>query len=49
MKRALADTKRRPLTGKDVGGEAVPVKLPVAPHLKEEDLIKELKAEPARG
>jgi hypothetical protein len=49
MKRALAETKRQPLTEKDVGWETVPVKLPVAPHLKEEDLIKDLKAEPARG
>ena len=49
MKRALAETKRQPLTEKDVGWETVPVKLPVAPHLKEEELIKDLKAEPARG
>lgn len=49
MRRALADTKPLPLTGADVGWEAVPVELPVAAHLKEEELIKDLKAEPARG
>jgi hypothetical protein len=49
MKQAFADVKRQPLTGEDVGWEAVPVKLPLAPHLKQEDLIKELKTEPARG
>jgi hypothetical protein len=49
MKRALAETKKQPLTGADVGWETVPVKLPVAAHLKQEDLIKDLKAEPARG
>jgi len=49
MKQALADTKKLPLTAADVGWETIPVKLPVAPHLKQEDLIKDLKTEPARG
>jgi hypothetical protein len=49
MKQAFAETKKHPLTGADVGWETVPVKLPPAPHLKQEDLIKDLKAEPARG
>lgn len=49
MKQALADTKKSPLTTADVGWETVPVKLPLAPHLKEEELIKDLKTEPARG
>ncbi len=49
MKQALAETKQQPLTGADVGWETVPVKLPLAPHLKQEDLIKDLKTEPARG
>src|SRR5262249_4147328 len=35
-------------TGEDVGWETVPVRLSPAPHLKQEDLIKDLKAEPAR-
>jgi hypothetical protein len=49
MKRALAETERRPLAEQDVGWETVPIKLPVAAHLKEEELIKDLRAEPARG
>jgi hypothetical protein len=49
MRQAFAEVKRRPLTGEDVGWETVPVKLPLAPHLKQEDLIKDLKTEPARG
>jgi hypothetical protein len=49
MKRALAATKRKPVTEKDIGWETVPVKLPVAVHLKEEELIKDVKAEPAKG
>src|SRR5207248_7415620 len=49
MKRALAETKKHPLTEKDVGWETVAVKLPVAPHLKEDELIKDLKTEPAKG
>jgi hypothetical protein len=49
MKLAFAETKKRPLAAADVGWETVPVKLPVAPHLKEDDLIKDLKTLPARG
>lgn len=49
MKQALAETKKQPLTAADVGWETVPVKLPLAPHLNEEDLVKALKTEPARG
>jgi hypothetical protein len=49
MKQALADTKKQPLTAADIGWETVPVKLPVAPHLKQEELVKDLKTEPARG
>ncbi len=49
MKQALAVTEKHPLTGSDVGWETVPVRLPVAPHLKREDLIKELKSQPARA
>lgn len=49
MRQALAETKKQPLTAKDVGWETVPVKLPVAAHLKEDDLVKDLKTEPARG
>jgi len=49
MKQAFLATKKQPLTAADVGWEMVPVKLPLAPHLKQEDLIKDLKSEPARG
>jgi len=49
MKQALAETTKHPLTGADVGWETVPVKLPPATHLKQEDLIRDLKTEPARG
>ena len=49
MKQAFNGTKKAPITGADVGWETVPVKLPVAPHLNRDDLIKALKTEPARG
>ncbi|MCE9532809.1 MAG: hypothetical protein K8T89_17060 [Planctomycetes bacterium] len=49
MKQALVDTKKLPLADTDIGWETAPVKLPVAPHLKQDDLIKDLKTEPARG
>jgi hypothetical protein len=49
MKQAFVEAKKRPLTGADVGWETVPVKLPAAHHLKAENLIKDLKAEPAKG
>jgi hypothetical protein len=49
MKQAFAATKKLPLSSADVGWETVPVKLPLAPHLTEEGLIKELKTEAAKG
>jgi len=49
MKQAFADTKKQPLTAADIGWQTVPVKLPVARHLNEEALIKDLKSQPARG
>ncbi len=49
MRQAFAETKKQPLTGADVGWQTVPVKLPLAPHLKQEELIRDLKTEPARG
>lgn len=49
MKQAFANTKKQPLSSADVGWETVPVKLPIAPHLKQEELIKDLKTEPAKG
>ncbi len=49
MKQALLDTKKHPLAGADVGWVTVPVKLPIAPHLKQDELVKDLKTEAARG
>jgi hypothetical protein len=49
MKQAFAETKKYPLTSAEVGWETIPVKLPPAPHLNRERLIKDLKSEPARG
>lgn len=49
MKQAFTTTQRQPLTADDLGWQTVPVRLPVAPHLKKEELIAALKTEPARG
>jgi hypothetical protein len=49
MKQAYVATEKLPLAPADVGWQAVPVKLPVAPHLKADELIHALKTEPATG
>jgi hypothetical protein len=49
MKQAYVKTEKLPLAPADIGWQAVPVKLPVAPHLKADELIRDLKTEPARG
>lgn len=49
MKQAWVDTKKYPLTAADVGWETISVKLPLAAHLNKDDLIRDLKKEPARG
>ena len=49
MKQAYTTTQRLPLAASDLGWQTVPVRLPVAPHLKEAELIQALKTEPARG
>lgn len=49
MKRAWEGTTKQPITAKDVGWQTVPVHLPVAPHLKADELIRDLKIEPAKG
>ncbi len=49
MKQAWLATEKHPLTAIDVGWQSIPVKLPVAAHLKEAELIEALKTEPARG
>jgi hypothetical protein len=49
MKQAYTTTQRQPLANSDLGWQTVPVRLPVAPHLKEAELLQALKTEPARG
>lgn len=49
MKRAFDTMHTAPLAPSDVGWQTVPVALPVARHLNEDDLVKALKTEPARG
>ena len=49
MRQAWVATQKHSLTTADVGWQTVPVRLPVAPHLKAADLIQALRAEPARG
>jgi hypothetical protein len=49
MKRAWEGTSKQPIAAKDVGWQTVPVHLPVAPHLKADELIRDLKIEPAKG
>ncbi len=49
MRQAWTSTEKRPLTASDLGWQVVPVQLPVAPHLKAEELIETLKTQPAKG
>ena len=49
MKQAWHATERHPLTVQDIGWQTVPVRLPVAPHLKEVELVQALKTEPPHG
>jgi len=49
MQRALSATQKQPLAASDVGWQTVPVRLPVAPHLNEADLLQALRSEPAKG
>ncbi len=49
MKRAFDTMKKAPLTPADVGWQVVPVALPLAKHLKEEELTQALQKEPLRG
>ncbi len=49
MKQAFQTTEKHPLAAADIGWQTVPVRLPVAPHLKEAELIQAIKTEPARG
>jgi len=49
MQRALDAAQKFPVTAADVGWQTVPVRLPVAPHLKDADLVQALRTEPAKG
>ena len=49
MASAWNATQKQPLAASDVGWQTVPVRLPVAPHLNEADLLQALRSEPARG
>lgn len=49
MKQALDSTVKRPLQPADIGWTVVPVRLPPAPHLNAEDLLKKLKSSPPKG
>jgi hypothetical protein len=49
MKQAYVTTEKVPLAPADIGWQTVPVKLPVAPHLKAEELIQAIKTEPPAG
>lgn len=49
MKMALAQSRKNPLKPSDIGWETAPVKLPLAPHLKQEDLVKDIQSETGRG
>jgi hypothetical protein len=49
MREAFEKTKKATLTAADIGWSSLPVSLPLAPHLNEEDLIAKLKATPPKG
>lgn len=49
MKQALDSTVKRTLQPADIGWTVVPVRLPPAPHLNAEDLLKKLKSSPPKG
>jgi hypothetical protein len=49
MKQAWTSTQKLPLPSDGLGWQAVPVRLPVASHLKAAELIEAIKAQPSRG
>jgi len=49
MKRAFESMEKAPLAASDVGWQVVPVALPLAKHLNEEELVKALQSQPLRG
>jgi len=49
MREAFDRSEKKPVVAADIGWTSVPVTLPVAPHLNEEDLIAKLKAGQPKG
>lgn len=49
MREAFEKTQKAPLSAGEIGWTSLPVSLPLAPHLNEEDLIAKLKATPPKG
>lgn len=49
MKQAFLATEKAPLSPADVRWQVVPVRLPVAQHLKEDELVAAIKTEPPAG
>jgi hypothetical protein len=49
MKAAFESTKKSPLVAADIGWTSARVKLPIAAHLNEADLIQKLKTTPPQG
>ena len=49
MRNALKNTERHPLGSEDVGWAKESVKLPLAPHLSKETLIRQLRTTPPKG
>lgn len=49
MREAFNKTEKKPVTPADIGWTSVPVSLPLAAHLNEEDLIAKLKASEPKG
>lgn len=49
MREAFNKTEKKPVTPADIGWTSVPMSLPLAAHLNEEDLIAKLKASEPKG
>lgn len=49
MREAFEKTEKSPAGANDIGWDSVPVRLPVASHLDEEDLVAKLRATPPKG
>ncbi len=49
MKQAWTSTQRHPLAASALGWQTMPVRLPVAPHLKAAELVQAMKTQRSRG